>query len=315
MIHQQHLLIDTDPGVDDALAILMAYAQPGVRIAALTIAAGNVGLVHTTRNALKLLELIGADTPVFAGAAEPLVRPADDAAFVHGQDGFGDIGYVDAARGVEVEHAALAMIRLSFAYPGELTFVMLGPLTNLALALSIDPGLPARVKRLVVMGGAVTGRGNVARIPVEFNTGFDPEAAHIVFSRWPEFDLVDWEATLAHGIPFQESERWLQADTVAARFYHAISRKTRDWMRRTRNAERWAAADALAMAATIAPDSVLEWAQRPVAVELDGALTRGATVVDWWQRSGRPAQARIMMRYDIDGFSGLIRSALGLGRS
>lgn len=310
---QHHLLIDTDPGVDDALAILMAYAQPGVRIAALTIAAGNVGLAHTTRNALKLLELIGADTPVYPGAASPLVQLADDAAFVHGQDGFGDIGYTPSQRGAEVEHAALAMIRLSHAHAGELTFVMLGPLTNLALALSIDPTLPTRVKRLVVMGGAVTGRGNVARIPVEFNTGFDPEAAHIVFSRWREFDLVDWESTLAHGIPFQESEQWLQSETQSAQFYRAISRKTRDWMRRTRNAERWAAADALAMAATIAPSGVQEWAKRPVAVALDGALTRGATVVDWWQRGSSPAQARIMMRFDMAVFSALIRSALGLG--
>lgn len=309
---RQKLLIDTDPGVDDALAILIAYAQPNVDVVALTIAAGNVRLAHTARNALKLLEVIGADTPVYCGAGAPLVRNADDAAFVHGQDGFGDIGYADPKRVAEAEHAALAMIRLSRQHPGELTFVMLGPLTNLALALSLDPGLPARVKHLVVMGGAVTGRGNVARIPVEFNTGFDPEAAHIVFSRWPKFDLVDWEATLAHGIAFAESQLWLQADTARARFYLAISRKTRDWMRRTRNAERWAAADALAMAATLAPEAVLEWVERPVAVELDGALTRGATVVDWWQRGGAPAQARIMMRYDMTRFGALIRAGLGL---
>jgi purine nucleosidase len=309
---QHHLLIDTDPGVDDALAIMIAFAHAQVRVAALTIAAGNVGLAHTTRNALKLLEVIGVDTPVFAGAAAPLVRSADDAAFVHGLDGFGDIGYVGAARSIESEHAALAMVRLSHQHPGELTFVMLGPLTNLALALSLDPTLPTRVKRLVVMGGAVTGRGNVARIPVEFNTGFDPEAAHIVFSRWPKFDLVDWEATLAHGIPFAQSEQWLQADTSAAQFYQAISRKTRDWMRRTRNAEKWAAADALAMAAAVAPEHVTEWVERPLAVELDGALTRGATVVDWWQRSGAPAQARIMMRYDMATFATLIRSGLAL---
>jgi len=312
MTERQKLLIDTDPGVDDALAILMAYAQPQVEVVALTIAAGNVGLAHTVRNALKLLEVIGVDTPVHAGAAWPLVRPADDAAFVHGQDGFGDIGYLPATRDVEAEHAALAMIRLSHAHAGALTFVMLGPLTNLALALSLDPGLPQRVKRLVIMGGAVSGRGNVARIPVEFNTGFDPEAAHIVMSRWPDYELVDWEATLAHGIPFIESDAWMAAGTPAADFYQAISRKTRDWMRRTREADRWAAADALAMAVVVAPDGVQEWAQRPVAIELDGSLTRGATVVDWSQRGGAAASARIMMKYDMARFSALIRAALGL---
>ncbi len=308
------LLIDTDPGVDDALAILMAHAQPNVRVLALTIAAGNVGLRHTVRNALKLLEVIGADTPVFAGAAVPLVRPADDAAFVHGQDGFGDIGYLEPTRSVEPEHAASAMIRLSHQHAGEVVFVMLGPLTNLAIALSLDPSLPERVRRLVIMGGAVTGRGNVARIPVEFNTGFDPEAAHIVMSRWPQFDLVDWEATLAHSIPVADSDPWMQFDSVAAHFYRAISRKTRDWMRRTRDADRWAAADALAMAAVLAPDAVQEWAERPLSIELDGALTRGTTVVDWWQRSGAPAQARIMMRFDPARFADLIKSGLGLPR-
>ncbi len=306
------LLIDTDPGVDDALAILMAHAQPDVKVLALTIAAGNVGLPHTTRNALKLLEVIGAETPVYAGAALPLVRPADDAAFVHGQDGFGDIGYLAPTRAAKAEHAALAMIRLSHEYAGEIVFVMLGPLTNLALALSLDPSLPERVKRLVIMGGAVSGRGNVARIPVEFNTGFDPEAAHIVMSRWPVFDLIDWEATLAHSIPFADSDPWMESDSGAARFYQAISRKTRDWMRRTRESDRWAAADALAMAATLAPEAVEEWALRPLGIELDGTLTRGATVVDWWQRSGAPAQARIMLRFDQRRFAGLLQMALGV---
>lgn len=309
---EQHLLIDTDPGVDDALAIMMAYAYPRVRVVALTIAAGNVGLAHTCRNALKLLDVIGVDTPVYAGAAEPLVQAAEDAAFVHGQDGFGDIGFEPSMRSLQAEHAALAMIRLSHEFNGQLTFVMLGPLTNLALALSLDPSLPTRVKRLVIMGGAVNGRGNISRIPVEFNTGFDPEAAHIVFSRWPTFDLIDWEATLAHGLPFAQVEQWFADDSDCARFYQAISRKTRDWMRRTREAEHWAAADALAMAAALDPDSAREWAQRPVAVALDGALTRGATVVDWACRGGAAAQARILQRYDAGRFAALIRAGLGL---
>ena len=149
------LLIDTDPGVDDALAILMAYAHAD--IAGLSIAAGNVGLAHTVRNARTLVDLVGAATPVFAGCAAPLVRAADeDAAFVHGQDGFGDIGFAEPAAALADEPAALALLRLTRERPGELTLVALGPLTNLALALRLDPGLPERVARLVVMGGAVT---------------------------------------------------------------------------------------------------------------------------------------------------------------
>src|ERR1700722_13323457 len=105
------LLIDTDPGVDDALAIMLAHARADV--VALTIAAGNVGLTHTVSNALKLVEVIGANTPVFAGSARPLVLPAADAAFVHGNDGFGDTGYTPSARKAEDENAAQAIVRLS----------------------------------------------------------------------------------------------------------------------------------------------------------------------------------------------------------
>lgn len=306
----QRLLIDTDPGVDDALALLMAYAHPGTRVEALTIAAGNVGLAHTVRNALNLVALVGAETPVFAGAAQPLVHPAEDAAYVHGRDGFGDIGLPDPPRSVQSEHAAQAMVRLAKQHPGELTFVMLGPLTNLALALAIDPDLPTRVRRLVVMGGAVNGRGNVSRATSEFNVHFDPEAAARVFAAWPSFELVDWEATLAHGLPFATLTDWLAADTPRARFYDRISRQTRDWMQRERDATHWHAADGLAMAAVLEPDGAEHWETRGVAIETDGRLTRGMTVVDWSGRMGWPRQCRILMRYSLARFGRLIQSAL-----
>lgn len=306
----QRLLIDTDPGVDDALALLMAYAHPDTRVEALTITAGNVGIEHTLRNALSLVELVGADTPVFAGAREPLVRPAEDAAFVHGQDGFGDVGLPAPMRTAESEHAALAMVRLAQQHPGELTFVMLGPLTNLALALALDPELPSRVPRLVIMGGAVNGRGNVSRATSEFNFHFDPEAAAAVFAAWPQFELVDWEATLAHAIPFAELAGWLAADNPRARFYDAISRKPREWMQRTRKLTHWHAADGLAMAAVLDPAAAEAWEPRAVKIELDGVLTRGMSVVDWSQRMGWRVQTRILMRYRLERFAGLIRQAL-----
>lgn len=301
------LLIDTDPGVDDALAILMAHDR--ARVAGLTIAAGNVGLAHTVANALKLTEVMGVDTPVFPGCPLPLVQAADDAAFVHGADGFGDTGYLPAQRRAEEEHAALAVLRLSHRHAGHLTLVALGPLTNLALALRLDPTLPSRIARLVVMGGAVTGRGNTS-VPAEFNIGFDPEAAHIVFSAWPQFDLVDWEATVRHGFDFDRFEAWLRADDARARFYAAISRRTRDWTR-ARGRPQMLAADALAMAVALQPDLVTRAEQRHVDIELSGRSTRGATVVDWDGRSGRPANARIVLAVDQSRFEALVAAALG----
>ncbi|MBP6692998.1 MAG: nucleoside hydrolase [Xanthomonadales bacterium] len=305
----QRLLIDTDPGVDDALAILMAHAQPGVEVLALTTSAGNVGLAHTTANALKLLEVMGAATPVHAGCPVPLVRGAEDAAFVHGLDGFGDTGYAPAARHAEPESAVEAMLRLSRRHPGEIDFVMLGPLTNLALALRVDPQLPSRIRRLVIMGGAVTGRGNTGRLPAEFNIGFDPEAAHIVCSGFARFELVDWEATLRHGVEHERIDGWLAGSGKVAAFYAAISRKTREFMRRV-GRERWVGADALAMAVALEPGQVEAWHERPLAVELDGALTRGATVVDWELRGGGAVNARIAHRFPQARFEALLAAAL-----
>lgn len=304
------LLIDTDPGVDDALAILMAHAHAD--IAGLSIAAGNVGLDHTVRNARALVDLLGHATPVFAGCATPLVRtPDEDAAFVHGLDGFGDVGLPAPQAPLADEPAALALLRLTHERPGELTLVALAPLTNLALALRLDPTLPERVARLVVMGGAVTGHGNTGRVPAEFNIGFDPEAAHVVFEAFPQFDLVDWEATLRHTFDDAEFDGWLAAGDQRADFFGRIVATARRY-----NAEHdrrgVIAADALAMAVAIDPSIVVRSERRAVAVELDGRLTRGATVVDWAGRLGRPANANIVLELDQARFAALVRGALGV---
>jgi purine nucleosidase len=302
------LLIDTDPGVDDALAILMAHRHADVL--GLCIAAGNVGLQHTTANALKLVDTIVAATPVFAGCPTPLVRAAEGAAFVHGFDGFGDTGYTPSTRSVEREHAAQAILRLSHEHAGTLVLVAIAPLTNLALALTLDPSLPQRVARLVIMGGAVTGRGNTTT-SAEFNVGFDPEAAHGVFSAWPHIELVDWELCTRHAIEFATVERWLAADNAQARFYDAISRKTRAWSR-ARGRPKLVVADALAMALTLQPDIVMRAEDRHVAIELDGTLTRGMTVVDWENRSSCAPNTRIALDIDQARFEALVASALGV---
>ena len=305
------LLIDTDPGVDDALALLMAFADEHHEVVGLTVAAGNVGLAHTVRNALKLCEVAGReDVPVFAGTPDPLVYPAEDAAHVHGRDGFGDVDLPRAARSAEAEHAALAILRLSHQHDGELLLVALGPLTNIALALKLDPSLPQRVKRFVVMGGAINGHGNITP-SAEFNIAFDPEAAHIVFSAFPQIELADWEATVAHGLLHREVEQWLAADTDKARFYELISRQTRLWSEDSRG-ERWYAADALAMAWALQPQGATRVESRPLSIETAGGLTRGATVVDWNRQTGMPDNVAMLVGYDQACFERQVRGALGL---
>ncbi len=307
------LLIDTDPGVDDALALLMAFNDANHDVVGLSIAAGNVGLEYTVRNALKLCEVAGrGDIPVFAGCDSPLVlAPREDAAHVHGRDGFGDAGFEPAARKAESEHAALAILRLSHEHAGRLLLVALGPLTNVALALKLDPTLPQRVARFVVMGGAVSAHGNITAA-AEFNVAFDPEAAHVVFEAFPHFDLADWEATIAHGFHHEKAERWLQAASPRARFYDRISLQTRKWSA-DRRGELWHSADALAMAFALQPEGATRLIERPVQVELGGTLTRGATVTDWNRQTGRPDNARILLGYDQARFEARVEAALAAG--
>lgn len=301
-------LIDTDPGVDDALAILMAHAHG--EVVGLTIAAGNVGLAHTLGNALKLVEVIGADTPVFPGCPTPLVAPTEDAGFVHGADGFGDTGYLPAKRRAAEEHAVDAILRLSREHAGDLVLVALGPLTNLALALRLDPALPRRIARLVVMGGAVRGNGNTGRLAAEFNIGFDAEAAHVVFSAWPTFELVDWEACLRHAMPFARFDALVADGDRRARFLAAVSRKARAF-NEARERVGMIAADALAMAVALEPGIVRRAERRHVAVELGGRHARGATVVDWEGRLGHRPNAGIVLEVDQARFEALVAGGLG----
>lgn len=310
MTSKQKLLIDTDPGVDDALALLMALRHPRAEVVGITVTAGNVGIHHTTRNALTLVERCDVDVPVFIGADRPLVWPAVDAAYVHGSDGFGEAGLPAPVRAAASEHAVQAILRLSHEHADELTLVTLGPLTNLALALRLDPSLPERIPRLVVMGAAVTGLGNITP-SAEFNIYFDPEAAKVVFDAWPDFELVDWEATLSHALPDAEFGRWLAEGGELARFYDAISAQTRAFIR-THHGDTFHSADALAMAVVLEPDIASGIRRQRVEVEVGQGLYRGATRVDWDSRDPRGPNAAIVGRVAPGRLHALLRLAIGL---
>src|SRR5258706_6444648 len=193
----QRFIIDTDPGVDDAHAILMALAHPDTKVEALTTVNGNVGVDKTTANALKILDVAEADVPVYPGCAAPLVVESRDASYVHGTDGLGDAGFPESKRKPESEHASNALVRMANESPGEITLVAIGPLTNLAVALRLDPDLPSKFKKLLIMGGAIHSRGNVENVTAEFNIWADPEAAHVVLTSWPVLSILSWETTMA----------------------------------------------------------------------------------------------------------------------
>jgi purine nucleosidase len=300
------LVIDTDPGVDDAHALLMAFAQPQTRVEAVTTVAGNVSLPLTTANACTVLDFLAVppeQTPVFAGCAQALLGPAEDAAWVHGDDGLGGSRHPPSSRPVSREPAALALIRLANQWPGELTLVALGPLTNLAVALSLDPDLPAKYQRLVVMGGAIRGAGNLAERPTtEFNAGVDPEAAAIVLERWPGLTLLSWEICLQYLLSNAQVEQLMSAGTPKAEFYRRITDFGYQRVKGLLDGRGMSAPDPLAMAVALQPDIVQRAERHAVLVELAGSHTRGQTSVDWLDRSGRDASVNLVLELDFERF-------------
>jgi purine nucleosidase len=176
------LILDVDTGTDDALALAYAVASPSVDLVAVTTVAGNVDIEKTTANTLSVLDWLGAgDVPVHRGASRPLVRPHRDAVYFHDEGGLGGAQLPPSRRSVGADRGPAAVIRLARLRPGELTLVTLGPLTNLAIALNVEPALPELLKSVVVMGGAYTVPGNTTPA-AEFNILVDPEAAEQVFS-------------------------------------------------------------------------------------------------------------------------------------
>lgn len=184
------IIFDTDPGIDDAMALLFIAASPALELMAVTTVFGNADIDTTTRNALYLKDRFGLEAPVFKGTDKPLTRPRNPSpTFVHGENGLGDVeltGLVPAQP--EAKPAHQAIIDLARAHPGEITLVAVGPLTNLALALKADPEVATLLKAVVIMGGAfgVAGKpGNVTPV-AEANIWNDPEAADLVFTApWP----------------------------------------------------------------------------------------------------------------------------------
>jgi purine nucleosidase len=304
------LIIDTDPGVDDAHGILLALAHPDVQVVAITTVNGNVSIDLTTSNALKILDVADKDIPVYRGCHRPLINRPEYAAYVHGSDGLGDCGIPASKKHIESEHAVHALVRLADENPGELTLVAMGPLTNLAVALSIDPDLPAKFKQLVVMGGAIYSKGNAGSITAEFNIHNDPEAAHIVFSSWPMLTLLSWETTIAHVFTREALDRFFNLGTPRAKFFHDISQKFLNLIQ-----ERWGqhilfAADGLALAAAVEPGIVTKSEKKHVSIELHGSQTRGQTVVDWYGRTQKPPNTEIILELDQHRFIQLMENGL-----
>ncbi|MBA2597536.1 MAG: nucleoside hydrolase [Chloroflexia bacterium] len=196
MSNRTSLILDVDTSTDDALALAYAVASPAIDLVAVTTVAGNVDVLKATANTLAVLEWLGAGSvPVHRGASRPLVQPHVDAAYFHDVGGLGGARLPISNREIGQDRGPAAIVRLARARPGELTLVALGPLTNLAIALNVEPRLPELLKSVVVMGGAFTVPGNMTPA-AEFNILVDPEAADQVFATpFPSLTAVGLDVT------------------------------------------------------------------------------------------------------------------------
>jgi len=274
----RNFLIDTDVASDDAVAIIMALRAPDVRVVAITTVSGNVEVKQATRNALYTVELCGAEVPVYVGAEKPLLRVHQSATWFHGRDGFGDHGYPPPKQAPEKMHAVDAMIQAIEESPG-LVLVTLGPLTNLALALTRKPGIVEKIGRCVVMGGAPCCEGNVTPA-AEYNIWVDPEAARVVMLSGLALELVGWQTSRADSvINNNDIAGILGLKSEVARFAIECNSRAREAYLEQTGEDGICLPDPVAMSVALDP-TIGEWSEHYVDVETHSELTRGMTVVD-----------------------------------
>jgi purine nucleosidase len=296
------LILDCDPGLDDALALLLAHGDPNLDLVAVTTVGGNVSLEGTTRNALQLREYLGFhDVPIAAGAAGPLTGPTRDAAEVHGASGLGNVTLPEAILATSEIPAVDLIIQTLQAAPGTVHLVATGPLTNIALALAKEPRIVEWAASFIIMGGSYT-RGNTTPA-AEFNIYADPDAAAAVFAAGWAVVMVGLDLTLQAIVHEGIVDRMhklgpLGVDLIAPLATFWTNPLDDEW-------DGQALHDVCAVAYLARPDLFTTKPAR-VEVELTGTFTRGATVVDF--HAAAP-NAIVLTKVDVEGFWDYVHEA------
>lgn len=304
------IIIDTDPGQDDAVAILLALASPELEVLGITAVAGNVPLGLTQKNARIVCELAGrTDIRVFAGCDAPMRRKLVTAEHVHGKTGLDGPDLPDPVMALETANAVDFLIEtLRGAPEGSVTLCPLGPLTNIATAFARAPDIVGRVQEIVLMGGAYFEVGNITPA-AEFNIYVDPEAAEIVFKSGVPLVVMPLDVTHKALVTRPRNDAFR---TIGNRTGVAVAEMT-DFFERFDKAKYGSEGaplhDPTVIAWLLAPDL---FSGRPINVEIEteGRFTSGMTVADWWGVSGRVANALFMGDVDADGFFTLLTDRL-----
>ncbi|QEN86928.1 nucleoside hydrolase [Labrys sp. KNU-23] len=304
------IIIDTDPGQDDALALLLALGSPEIEVLGITAVAGNVPLALTSRNARVVCELAGrSDITVCAGADRPLLRPLVTAEHVHGKTGLDGADLPEPTMPLSPRHGVDFIVETLMTRPsGTITLCPLGPLTNIALALMREPRIAPRIKEIVLMGGGCFEGGNMTPA-AEFNIFVDPHAAKVVFA-------ADIPITMA---PLDVTHKALTTHPRVDRI-RAIGSRVSDaavgWLDFF---ERFDVQKYGSEGGPLHDPCVIAWLIKPelftgrscnVEIETESVLTQGMTVIDWWGVTGRPKNAFVLGGIDADGYFDLIAQAI-----
>jgi purine nucleosidase len=291
------IIIDTDPGVDDALTFLLALVSPEVKLEALTTGQGNVTVEKATRNALSVLELAHmSQIPVAQGSSLPLVQPLRASALVHGESGLGNSKLPDPKNKPVDQHAVDFLIEKTLTEPGEINIFAIGPLTNVAMAIRKEPKFAKSVNKLVIMGGAIQEGGNMTPL-AEFNIYVDPHAAHIVFHAGIPITLIPLDVTHQCILKQSHIERLLKTKSPISRF---IAGAVENYMRFSLESGQAGCAlhDPLTLATILAPE-LLTLRELYVDVDISGGVSMGNTYADFFNVSKKPANMKVAL--DVQG--------------
>ncbi|WP_421578425.1 nucleoside hydrolase [Shinella sp. M31] len=311
MSEPRKIIIDTDPGQDDAAAIMLALGSPELEILGITTVAGNVPLSRTSTNARIILEFCTrTDVKVFAGADKPIARPLVTAEHVHGKTGLDGPELHEPQMPLEEQHAVDFIIETLRSEPeGTVTLCTLGPLTNIATALQKAPDIAGRVRELVMMGGGFFEGGNITPT-AEFNIYVDPEAAAVVFQSGIPIVMM----------PLDVTHKVLTLKSRVARLRDIGNRPATALVEMLEFFERFDVEKYGSDGGPLHDPTVIAYLLKPelfagrdcnVEVETTSPLTVGMTVVDWWQVTGRRHNARVMKDVDADGFFALLTERVG----
>ncbi|KAF1386219.1 hypothetical protein PFLUV_G00115890 [Perca fluviatilis] len=318
---KKQVIIDTDCGIDDAQAIMMALAAPHIQVVGITCVFGNAAVENVCQNVLRVLSVCEREgIPVFRGSGGPLVGATNPVSDHFGTDGLGDVIKDKDPQWelkIQREHAVNAMIRLVTENQKQVSLVALGPLTNLALAVRLDPRFPRKLKDLYIMGGNMEGKGNVT-LCAEFNFALDPESAYIVLEEFlcPTY-LASWEYACRNALTWEFFEELINQDAAAAVFMKMITSKcwaySKDAMRSKRDVyfgPGFVSYDAYAMSACIDGSVVTERIECPVRVELQGSMSRGMMALDRTNELKKSHSVFVLTKCDVAKLGQLLMASL-----